>query len=165
MLEAGKKFKIFLIFQNKKFPASHNRKNFPDEKFIKGSPFIFFEVKKFSYCGKQEKKFSQNLKNFTDFGLIFEPKIKYFKFHSGTIEDFEILYSQKQEILIPKCSKLMLFPITRSRFSRLRVALFCDPIMSMETKSLIPRSRDSMFPKCHFGNEFPILRSRLFLFP
>ena len=75
LLEAGKKFKIFLIFKNKKFPASHNRKNFPDEKFIKGSPFIFFEVKKISYCGKQEKNFSQNSKKLDYFGSKFDPKI------------------------------------------------------------------------------------------
>ena len=80
LLEAGKKFKIFLFFKNKKFPASHNRKNFRDEKFIKGSPFKFFEVKKIPYCGKQEKKFFEKSKKFIIFELKIEPKIILFWF-------------------------------------------------------------------------------------
>ena len=84
------------------------------------------------------------------------------RYVSGKIWGFEILYSQKQEILIPKWPKSLLFSIVRSRFSRLCVALFCDPIVSMETKSHIPRSRDAMFPKCYLKNGIPILRSRNF---
>ena len=128
MLEAGKKFKIFLFFKNKKFPASHNRKKFSDEKFIKGSPFIFFlGSKKFSYCGKQEKNFFKISKKFIILGTNFDPKIILFWFILGMLKFWENRIVRSSSFLFPKWEKSRLQPILRSSLRRLCVAIFMIP--------------------------------------